>query len=292
MTQAISDWVVTGGLIAIFVLMLVESCGIPIPGEVTMPLAGYFVAQGHLDFVGAVLAGVLGNLVGSLIAYVLTARFGEPLLLGPGRKVGISPAHLALADGWFSRWGLYAVFFGRVLPVVRTYISFPAGLARVKLAPFVVLTFIGALPWCALLTLAGYEFGANYDRVSGPIGKVAVVIAVAVAGLIVWWFVHGRHVAARRREETPGVRASCSGPRALCLLTVSTKKVPTISIDDVIAAVETARDKVMADEVKSLVKLGLPKNVAYKMVNERYRQRPEGEEETAEHGTSTWPDMS
>ncbi len=192
MTHLITQWVESGGLIAIFLLMLVESCGIPLPSEVTMPLAGFAAATGSTNFAGAVLAGTVGNLVGSVIAYGLAARFGEPLLLGPGRRVGIRVHHLELAQRWFTRWGLLAVFFGRMLPVIRTYISFPAGLARVKAVPFAVLTFVGALPWCAALTWAGYELGKNYDRVSGPITKAAIVIAVLVAAGLVWWFIQGR----------------------------------------------------------------------------------------------------
>jgi membrane protein DedA with SNARE-associated domain len=130
--------------------------------------------------------------VGSLIAYGLAARFGEPLLLGPGRYIGIRRHHLELADGWFQRWGLWAVFFGRVLPVVRTYISFPAGLARVDLLRFSILTFAGALPWCAALTLAGYLLGKNYDRISGPVEKIAIGIALVVAVAVVIWYLRGR----------------------------------------------------------------------------------------------------
>src|SRR5438309_1035107 len=123
--------------------MAVESCGIPFPSEVIMPVAGLFAAAGRLNLVAAIIAGTVGNLIGSLIAYGLAARFGRQLLLGPGRRIGIRPSHLDLADRWFERYGLAAVFFGRVLPVVRTYISFPAGLARVQPVWFAVLTFAG-----------------------------------------------------------------------------------------------------------------------------------------------------
>jgi membrane protein DedA with SNARE-associated domain len=191
-TATLSHLIATYGLVAVFLLMAVESCGLPFPSEVIMPVAGVLAATGHLDFVAAVLAGALGNLVGSLAAYVIAARFGTPVLLGPGRWVGFSPHHLELATGWFRRYGLLAVLVGRVLPVVRTYISFPAGLARLGLGPFAALTFIGALPWCLALTAAGYFLGANYDRVSGPIQKVAIVIAVAVFALLVLWYVRGR----------------------------------------------------------------------------------------------------
>jgi membrane protein DedA with SNARE-associated domain len=188
----ITHWVTTGGIVLVFVLMAAESCGIPFPSEVIMPFAGFFAAQGHISLTGAIIAGTLGNVAGSLVAYALAARFGRALLLGPGRRVGISVAHVDLADRWFERHGLMAVFVGRVLPVVRTYISFPAGLARVEPVRFTLLTAIGALPWCIALAAVGYVIGANYDRVSGPIGVAAIVIAMIVVAIVVAWFVRGR----------------------------------------------------------------------------------------------------
>jgi membrane protein DedA with SNARE-associated domain len=197
LTDALTSFVVSYGLLAVFVLMVVESCGVPFPSEVTMPVAGVLAAAGHLNLAAVIVTGAFANLVGSLIAYWLAARFGEPLLLGPGRYVGIRRHHLEIADGWFRRWGLPAVFFGRMLPVIRTYISFPAGLARVDLPRFSVLTFFGALPWCAALTLVGYLLGTNYDRISAPIEKAAIVIALLVAAGLVVWYLRGRREASR-----------------------------------------------------------------------------------------------
>jgi len=194
LTAALSNFIGAYGLVAVFVLMVFESCGVPFPSEVVMPTGGLLAATGHMPggLVAVIVAGAVANLVGSLIAYAAAARFGEPLLLGPGRYVGIRRHHLELADGWFRRWGLLAVFVGRMLPVIRTYISFPAGLARVDVLRFSVLTLIGALPWCALLALVGYELGRNYDRISGPIEKGAVILAVLVAIVVVIWYVRGR----------------------------------------------------------------------------------------------------
>ena len=194
------DFVRDHGLGAVFFLMAVESCGIPFPSEVIMPVAGAVAAGAivgaHLGLVPAIVAGAAGNLLGSLVAWVIAARLGEPILLGPGRYIGIRRSHIELADRFFERRGLLAVFVGRMLPVIRTYISFPAGLARVPIVPFAVLTFLGALPWSAGLAIAGYEVGANYDRISGPIEKAAVVIAVLVVIAVAMWFVRGR----RRRQ--------------------------------------------------------------------------------------------
>ena len=197
MTAALSNFVASYGLLAVLVLMIVESCGVPFPSEVTMPVAGLLAAAGHLNIVAVIVTGAFANLVGSLIAYWLAARFGEPLLLGPGRDAGIRRHHLEIADAWFGRWGLWAVFFGRMLPVIRTYISFPAGLAHVNLPRFSVLTFAGALPWSAALTLVGFLLGSNYERISGPIEKAAIVIAVLVAIGLVVWYLRGRREASR-----------------------------------------------------------------------------------------------
>jgi membrane protein DedA with SNARE-associated domain len=199
LTAAVSNFVASYGLVAVFVLMVFESCGFPFPSEVIMPTAGILAATAHIQggLAAAIVVGTFANLVGSLIAYGLAARFGEPLLLGPGRYVGIRRHHLELADGWFGRWGQLAVLIGRVLPVIRTYISFPAGLARVDLARFAVLTFAGALPWCAALALIGYVLGENYGRISGVVEKAAIVIALLVVAVVVVWYVRGREPSRR-----------------------------------------------------------------------------------------------
>jgi len=195
-TQFITNFINSNGIYAVLFLMTIESCGIPFPSEVIMPFAGWLAFGGHLTFLTVVIVGAVGNLIGSLIAYVIAAQFGEPVLLSKaGRRLGIRKSHIDMADDWFQRYGLAAVFFGRILPVVRTYISFPAGLARVHLAPFAVLTFLGALPWCAALAGAGYKLGASWNNVSGPISKIAIVLAVVVVVGIVVWFIRGREKA-------------------------------------------------------------------------------------------------
>jgi membrane protein DedA with SNARE-associated domain len=198
LTNAIIGLVEGHGLLAVFILMTVESCGLPVPSEVVMPLGGFLAASGHLSLPAAILAGAGGNLLGSLIAYWLAARFGRELLLGPGRWVGFSRAHLEHAERWFDRFGLLAVFLGRLMPVVRTYISFPAGLTRVPLGWFCVLTFVGALPWSAALALVGYVLRENWERIAGPYTAVSVVFALLLLGALVLWFLHGRRGRAAR----------------------------------------------------------------------------------------------
>src|SRR2546427_9891381 len=135
MSHQLIQIISAGGLLAIFLTMAAESAGIPISSEIVVPLGGALAAQGNLSFVGVVIAASAGNLLGSLVAYLLVKRYGEALILGPGRRVGLTAGHLRPANRFFARWGLPAVFAGRLLPVIRTYISFPAGPSRLPVAP-------------------------------------------------------------------------------------------------------------------------------------------------------------
>jgi membrane protein DedA with SNARE-associated domain len=191
-TSALSALVARYGLAAVFFLMTGESCGLPIPSEVVVPGAGALSAGGHLSFIGVVVAATLANLTGSLIAYGVSARWGRPLLLGPGRWVGIRLHHVELADRWFARWGLLAVFVGRLLPVVRTYISFPAGLARVPLGRFALLTLLGAVPWNLALAWIGYTLGRHYESIARFIQAGGYLVAVLILAVLVAWWLRGR----------------------------------------------------------------------------------------------------
>jgi membrane protein DedA with SNARE-associated domain len=198
MGGVIGQWVTSGGILIVLGLMLINSCGVPFPSEVIMPVAGVLAATGHFNIVAVIVAGIGGNLIGALLAYSLARRFGRPLLLGPGRRIGISASHLDLADRWFDRYGLPTVFFGRMLPVICTYISFPAGLAKVQPVWFAVLSLLGSTVWVTFLGVLGYEVGANYTKVSGPISKIAIAFAVLIAIAVVVWYIRGRRRAASR----------------------------------------------------------------------------------------------
>ena len=196
-----------GGLIAIFILMALESAGIPISSEIVVPLGGALASQGKLPFVGVVAASSLGNLAGSLLAFLLVRRYGEPLILGPGRRVGLTGGHLRLSTRLFDRWGLFAVFFGRLLPVVRTYISFPAALSRrIHLLPFIVATTLGAIPWNFALAFAGYKLGQNYERVARAIGPFTFPLIAIVLALVAAAYYYGRKMG--EEEEMPPAAAS------------------------------------------------------------------------------------
>jgi membrane protein DedA with SNARE-associated domain len=198
MGGVIGQWVTSGGILIVLVLMLINSCGVPFPSEVIMPVAGVLAATGHFNIVAVIVAGIVGNVIGALIAYSLARRFGRPLLLGPGKRIGISASHLDLADRWFARFGLPTVFFGRMLPVICTYISFPAGLAKVQPVWFATLSLLGSTVWVTFLGVLGYGVGANYTKVSGPISKIAIGFAVLIVIAVVVWYVRGRRRAASR----------------------------------------------------------------------------------------------
>jgi membrane protein DedA with SNARE-associated domain len=182
----------TYGLVAVLLLITLDSCGVPLPSEVIMPVAGALAAAGHLSFVAVVAVGTVASLLGALTAYGLAARFGTPFLLGPGRWIGFRRRHLELAHRWFSRYGRWAVLVGRIVPVVRGYVSFPAGLTGFPIFSFSLLTVAGSLPWCAGLTTTGYLLGAHYRLISGPLGMAVPVIGVLSVVLLAAWFVRGR----------------------------------------------------------------------------------------------------
>jgi len=198
MTQWLISLVGSLGYIAIFVTMTAESAGLPVSSEIVVPLGGALASQVKLGLGGAivelvlvVLVSSLANLTGSLIAFWLTRRYGERVVLSrAGRRLGLSRGHLRLANRFFDRFGLWAVLVGRLLPIVRTYISFPAGLSKIGYLRFTIATMAGAIPWNFALAYAGYNLGQHYQTVAATMGPFVIPIAIAVVILlaVVWWF--------------------------------------------------------------------------------------------------------
>jgi len=173
------------GVPAVFVLMLLESMGILIPSEATSPFAGYLVSIGKMGFFGAVAAGVLGNLVGSWVAYSIGLWGGREIWFRYGKYVGVRAHHLQTAEKWFDRYGELTVFISRCLPVVRTFISFPAGTARMNFAKFTLYTFLGCVPWVFGLTYLGYLLGENWETIGDYLHYLDYAVALAlVAGAV------------------------------------------------------------------------------------------------------------
>lgn len=184
------------GYFGIFFLMLVESCGILMPSEVIMPFSGFLVSSGRLDFWLVVVVGTLGNLVGSWLAYYIGLKGGRPLLEKYGKYVLIRKHDLDIADRWFAKYGELIVFFGRLLPVVRTYISFPAGVARMNFWKFSIYTTLGALPWSVLFAWLGVKMGDHWDLIREKLHNfdLAILLLVILAIAFYIW----RHLRKRR----------------------------------------------------------------------------------------------
>lgn len=172
------------GYPGVFFLMLVESCGIPMPSEVIMPFSGFLVSEGKMNLWLVAFLGALGNLAGSLLAYYIGLKGGRPFAEKYGKYVLISKHDLDLADTWFKRKGEWTVFLGRLLPVIRTYISFPAGIAKMDLKKFSVYTFLGALPWCFLFAWLGVKMGENWELIRAKLHKFDLTILVIVILLV------------------------------------------------------------------------------------------------------------
>ncbi len=176
----VTDTIDQFGAAAVFALMAVESACIPIPSEVIQLYAGFMVSEHRMALVVAVLAGATGNVVGSWVAWAVGVHGGRPFIERHGRWLHLSPRNLAWADRWFERYGPKVVFFSRMLPIIRTYISLPAGVARMPFWRFTVYTFLGALPWCLALTLAGVQVGKNWKDLEGHLKYFTYLVAVAI----------------------------------------------------------------------------------------------------------------
>ena len=191
--QLVTEEIAKYGYAAIFLLMVLESACVPIPSEVTMLFAGAlvsapFLAPEHqLDLVAVALIGAGANLVGSWLAYWAGYAGGRPLVDRWGRYLLLRPHEIDRAHAWFDRYGQEAVFFGRLLPVVRTFISLPAGVARMNLWKFSLYTVLGCLPWTFGLAFLGYKLGERWDEVERFLRPVSWLVAVLVVAAVGWW---------------------------------------------------------------------------------------------------------
>ena len=182
----------SAGYAGVVVAMAIESCAIPLPSEVILPFAGWMVARGTIEpatgapwsYWAVVAAGIVGNTIGSLASYGIGRAGGRPLLERYGRYVLISRHDLDVGDRWFGRWGEATVFFSRMLPVVRTFISVPAGVARMPLWRFLLFSVAGALPWIMLLVWGGTVLGANWETLRNAMRGLDYIVAAAIVGLV------------------------------------------------------------------------------------------------------------
>jgi membrane protein DedA with SNARE-associated domain len=199
-TQSIVDWVTATigdhGVPAVFGLMVLESACIPVPSEVIMLFAGYLVSQDKMGLAAAILAGTLGNVVGSWIAWGIGYTGGREFIDRWGKYVHVTPSRMAMADRYFDRHGNAVVFWSRMIPIVRTFISLPAGVARMPFGRFTLYTFLGALPWCAFLTLIGVKVGENWETWEGRLKYIDYLVAVLLVAVAVRLYLKWRRPAA------------------------------------------------------------------------------------------------
>lgn len=195
----IQTWFRTFGYGGIVLAMAIESCLIPLPSEIIMPVAGSFIvgsagASLHFNLIGVSIAGSLGCVVGSIIAYWIGATGGRPFIFKFGKYILISRHDFDMADRQFMKYGSAITFFSRLLPVIRTYISLPAGITRMNFGKFVLFTFLGSLPWCFVLAFLGEQLGANFSTAAGKylhgLDAVVVVGLVALVALYIYRHIH------------------------------------------------------------------------------------------------------
>ncbi len=183
-SQSFLSFIDSYGYFAVAVLMAMENACIPIPSELILGFSGYLIFAERMTFTGALIAGMVGGMVGSIFAYLVGSRGGRKFVDKYGKYFLIKKSHVDLAQRWFDKYGIRAVFFSRMLPVVRTFISLPAGFARVNWKAFLFYTFAGSLPWTALILYAGMFFGESWKYLL-EIGHTASIIFVVVCVVIV-----------------------------------------------------------------------------------------------------------
>lgn len=197
----LATWIIsvisTMGYGGVLLLMAIESACIPLPSEIIMPFAGYLVFKGEMMLWAVALAGAIGCVVGSIPAYYLGMYGGRPLVERYGKWVLLSHHDFELAERWFKTHGEIIIFIGRLLPAVRTFIAFPAGIARMHLGKFIIYTFAGSLLWCWLLAYAGMKLGENWEGLKVYFHEFHYVIVAAVVIFAVWYV--WRHFKAMRR---------------------------------------------------------------------------------------------
>jgi membrane protein DedA with SNARE-associated domain len=196
LTNFIIQTISNAGYLGIFFLMIAESALIPIPSEVIMPFSGYLVSVGKFNVILVILAGSIGNLIGSWIAYFVGSRLGREFVLRYGKYVLLRKSHLELTESYFTKYGDKATFISRLLPAVRTYISLPAGVANMSLKKFSIYTMAGSLIWNTMLTYVGVKLGSEWTNIRQYSDYIdVVVVAGAIIAIIIF-------VKKHRKEKT------------------------------------------------------------------------------------------
>ncbi len=183
LSSYVTDFLTGLGYIGIFVLMTIESAGIPVPSELIMTFGGYLASTGSLNWIVAAVIGMLGTGLGSAIGFGIGAWGGKPIVDRYGRYIGVTPEKMVWAEKWFCKFGESAVFYTRLLPVVRTIVNVPAGLLGMNFYKFMAYSMAGALPWCLVLSYLGFSLGKNWHMViqySRPLTWLVVFITLVI----------------------------------------------------------------------------------------------------------------
>ncbi|MCP3896837.1 DedA family protein [Moraxella sp.] len=194
--DTISQWVLAVmdklGLFGVTLMMFLENVFPPIPSELIMPAAGFAAAMGQMHLIAVILAGTLGSVLGALPLYYLGTILDENRLYRLAEKYGkyflIKPEDVTSAQQWFDKYGKSVIFFGRMIPAIRSLISIPAGMARMPMLSFLMLTALGSAIWTTLLAYAGYVLGANYEAVATfiePISKIVAIVVLSIAAIVI-----------------------------------------------------------------------------------------------------------
>jgi membrane protein DedA with SNARE-associated domain len=188
------------GYPGIVLLMAIESACIPIPSEIIMPFSGWLVYEGKMDLIAASVAGAIGCTLGSIIAYIVGFYGGRAFVLRYGKYVLIDEKALVAAERWFSKYGDSIVFFSRILPIIRTFISLPAGMAKMNFLHFVILSFLGSVPWCFALVYAGFVLGPSWESLLEIFRGLDLIIIVAILIVLIWFILRRRNKMKRKSE--------------------------------------------------------------------------------------------
>lgn len=186
--EFISSW----GYVAIALLMALENACIPIPSELILGFAGYLISIGELTFAESVIAGIIGGMLGSIVTYYIGRLGGRPFVYKYGKYFFMKKAHIDTAQRWFDKYGIKAVFFSRMLPVVRTFISLPAGFANVNIKKFIIFTFAGSLPWTMLLLYIGIVLGKNWEKMLSVGHEFSLLICLLIVIVIAYLYLRHR----------------------------------------------------------------------------------------------------
>lgn len=186
----ITQFISAIGYAGVFILMTLESAALPVPSEVVMPFAGYLAYQGTFNLFLISIVGAVGCTAGSVLSYYVGYKGGRPFIEKYGKYLFIESSRMELAETWFKKYGDRAVFFSRLLPVVRTFISLPAGIGRYDLKKLITFSFIGSLPWCFALAYVGFSLGPFWNKIIGFFNglDIIVIAAIIIVALYYWKF--------------------------------------------------------------------------------------------------------